>query len=288
MYFPKYWSQGESDGYSCWGWSDISTADAEQKGKASARRLAARLAHDAPPPDSADPKSAGPESSDHEYYGGTRPPREQVIEKVDGPTPYVISRNAYGSLVLNTASVAILDIDAPSPPSPESRGFFSWLLGKPSPTVPAAESVETHVRAWADRNRSLGVRLYRTAAGFRLMITSAIYTPSEFLTASLVKDLGVDERYVTLCRSQKSFRARLTPKPWRCSLVAPPSRWPHPSPAAEAQFKAWLDKYDEKITSYACCHLVFTLGPKEAHPSIVPILNLHDRYTKAEGSLPLA
>jgi hypothetical protein len=175
----------------------------------------------------------------------------------------------------------------PSQPR-RAGGVLSWLFGRLSVTAPAEESVEARVHAWADRNRSLGMQLHRTAAGFRLMITSSMYSPSELLAAHLVKDLAVDERYVTLCRSQKSFRARLTTKPWRCTLTAPPSRWLYPIPEAEAQFKAWLNKHESQIQSYASCPFVAALRSKEESPSIAPILSLHTTLSKAEASLPLA
>jgi len=34
--------------------------------------------------------------------------------------------------------------------------------------------------------------------------------------------LGADPPYRRLCRTQKCFLARLTPKPWRCGVAKPP------------------------------------------------------------------
>ena len=49
--------------------------------------------------------------------------------------------------------------------------------------------------------------------------------------------------YRRLCRTQKWFRARLTPKPWRCGFENPPCRWPWPDGRAEARYKDWETRY---------------------------------------------
>ena len=66
-------------------------------------------------------------------------------------------------------------------------------------------------------------RLYRTAAGYRLLLPnisgvirrdSYIVEPRNFDWGSW-EHLPVDETYKRLCLQQRVWRARLTPKPWR-------------------------------------------------------------------------
>ena len=57
-----------------------------------------------------------------------------------------------------------------------------------------------------------------------------------------MKALGADPAFLHLCRIQGSFRARLTPKPWRCGQANPPGSFPR-EPEAQAAFAEWLAQY---------------------------------------------
>jgi len=91
-----------------------------------------------------------------------------------------------------------------------------------------------------------------------------------------------------LCRSQQSFRARLTPKPWRCGAGRAPARFPFETQAAEQAFRAWDAGYRERQRRYATCALLGTLGHAEVHPEVRDIVALHDAETRASSGLPLA
>jgi hypothetical protein len=100
--------------------------------------------------------------------------------------------------------------------------------------------------------------------------------------------LGSDPLYLRLCRSQRSFRARLTPKPWRCGTRAAPARFPFETLAAEAAFRKWQEHYDGRRQRFATCALIGALGSAEVHPEVREIAAIHDEETRATSGLPLA
>ena len=86
--------------------------------------------------------------------------------------------------------------------------------------------------------------------------------------------LDADPAFVRLCRAQESFRARLTPKPWRCGCERPAVRFPREHAHDEERFSEW--------------RVVEEVGWRRVHPDVAPILSAHDRVTKATSTLPLA
>jgi hypothetical protein len=91
-----------------------------------------------------------------------------------------------------------------------------------------------------------------------------------------------------LCQAQECFRARLTPKPWRCNMAPPPWRYPWANADVEIRYRSWEQRYEQASRSYTVCRLVKQLGPQEIHPDVEPILALHDRLTGIEADRPLA
>ena len=88
--------------------------------------------------------------------------------------------------------------------------------------------------------------------------------------------------------SSTCFRARLTPKPWRCGLTPPPNRYPWEDAGAEARYRDWEQHYEQGIARYAVCKLITQLGPAETHPDVEPVLALHDEMTRLTDQRPLA
>lgn len=153
------------------------------------------------------------------YYGtGNRPIREQVIDEFnDGDDRYaVISRNAYGCQVLNTESVFFADVDIPLPRLTDK--LFGWF-GKKKPTF--EHNLVEKISKIIERDSRMCIRLYRTLRGYRIAIMDRLIDPENAQSDSLLKELGSDKLYVSLCRSQDCYRARLTPKPWRCGSTRP-------------------------------------------------------------------
>lgn len=234
------------------------------------------------------------------YLYSDRPVREEIVEEFgDDENPYaVITRNAYGSLVLNTARIMFADIDEPTPdqalesPLKPLLGLFGSLLGAPDLATEILdddkiEDIPAHVANVAREVPGLGLRLYRTAAGYRCMITSREYDPLSEHSQQLLVELGSDPLYVKLCHVQECFRARLTPKFWRCDLPAPPARFPWSDAAQEQLMREWEQSYAEGTQAYATCEFVESHGAAEIESQIAPIVELHDRLCCDAGK-PLA
>jgi len=288
MKFPAYWSKakvtetdrhGEPWEVTCWRWSDISAGDAQRLAREAAQQAARRLANEQEP---------------DECFYGQRPLREEVIQlKVDssGRQTHAITRNPYGVLVLNTAEVMFVDVDFP----PVTLGgmikhFFARLLGK-NPPPQLEQQVRrslVQLEAFLGDHPDWGVRLYRTTAGLRLLVTHALFDPCADSTQQQMALIGADPLYARLCRNQECFRARLTPKPWRCGHWPNRTTWPHEDAEQADRFAAWLAEYEQKQSGYAACRYLGTVGADTVHPEVASVIELHDEYCRAHQELPLA
>lgn len=228
MKFPKYWAKGSTefspntrnpqtgqDGglFSCWGWSDVSVEEAEKKGAERAEAAKKTI------------REKGWADDKYSYGDSDRPFREEVLEEwAEGDEdPYaVVSVNSYGCKVLNTNSVMFVDVDLP-----EQQGCLALLKhmvkslvgsGEPSPREVLEEEALAKLRGLAKSDPKFGVRVYRTSAGLRYLLTHVHADPASAATSRIMELLGADPLYVKLCERQECFRARLTPKPWRCGM----------------------------------------------------------------------
>lgn len=278
MNFPQFWARGGSGDFLAWGWSFQSVAEAQSLADQAAQRLADRFrAGDRPP------KHAG-------YYPN-RPFREQILREIKddrGETSAVITRNSYGCLVLNTARVMFVDIDLPEPKP--SGGFFKRLFGRTQPAPPANPQSEAMARIenWTRNNSDWGWRVYRTHSGLRLLATQGLVEANSEAASGVFEALGADPLYRKLCNTQKCFRARLTPKPWRCGLWSKPARWPWLDAKQEKRFHKWEAEYQNCSADRATCEFLRHIGTSTIHPEAQAILKLHDEPTRAESKLRLA
>src|SRR6266404_5578463 len=111
MHIPRFWSKvastaekpnGQSVPFVCWRGSPTSVAEAQALAQQAAQRMAARIA-------------SGQGFPERYAYPG-RQVREEIVEEIKSPLGDVaaaVTRNAYGSLVLNAARVLFIDIDLP-------------------------------------------------------------------------------------------------------------------------------------------------------------------------------
>lgn len=272
MNFPKFWAKGSHEGLTCWRWSDAALVEAEVLAREAARQLGEQFA------------ARGRPQSRYAY--ADRPLREPVLREFknsSGELAAVITRNSYGCLVLNTASVMFVDVDWPEPKS-TAGGWWKKIFGKAAPPAPndAEARALAQAEAWTRTKPGWGWRVYRTRAGLRLLATHALFAPEEAQTHTAFDALSADPLYRQLCKTQKCFRARLTPKPWRCGIANPPGRWPWPDAKAESRFAQWDARYLKVCESHATCALVTTMGAHPIHSDIQPILNVHDETTQAD------
>ena len=210
----------------------------------------------------------------------------QEIKNDAGETAAVITRNSYGCLVLNTARVMFVDVDLPEPKSP---GLFNRLFGKPSAApVMTESSALAKVENWTRNNPDWGWRIYRTRAGLRLLATHALFDPEAAASDDVFDALGADPLYRKLCKTQKCYRARLTPKPWRCGVRSKPERWPWLDASAERRFEKWQAQYQSFAFNWATCELISHIGNTVIHPDVQTMVKLHDEATRVGSKLQLA
>lgn len=288
MKLPHYWAKGaievsdqhrQTHQFSCWGWSSESTGDAEKKGKAKATRLAEQILKGIRP----DP-----------YLYGDRPLREEILEEYSNrqDKPYAaITRNSYGCHILNTANFMFVDVDLPRPTFLENlryrlQKFFGKSAAPPAQRHEAAAMMKLELVI--KDNPHLGVRVYRTFAGLRYLFTHDLVDPKSDMAWQIMRTLEADPLYVKLCQAQESFRARLTPKPWRCGIAAPSDRWPWSGVEAEARFRQWEGKYLASAQQFATCWFIGGYGNSNMHPVINAVVKIHDRRTKATVEMKLA
>ncbi len=283
MHIPKFWAKAEHDGVQCFRWSDRSIADAKSLALDAAKTLHERL------------RQGLIDNAKRDSYGyGSAPLREEVIKEIDrdrGELTAAITRNSYGCAVLNCTNVLFVDVDLEEKkPEAPSGGLFSLLFGNKTVHAAAPSGDEALRRVQQVIERTGAARVYRTKAGLRILFTHDEFNPKDSDVDALFESFGADPLYVRLCKLQESFRARLTPKPWRMDGAAakPPCRWPFDDARAESRFKGWLEEYDRAAAGYATCELVGAFGSGRTKPAIAKIVTIHDELTKVNSGLPLA
>jgi hypothetical protein len=109
--------------------------------------------------------------------------------------------------------------------------------------------------------------------------------PEAEATIAMLARFDADPQYVRLCRVQKCFRARVSPKPWRCDCRRPPTRYPWDSAAQESAYREWELEYHERTRGFAACELIGTFGERTVHPRIQRVIELHDGLACVGGIL---
>lgn len=171
--------------------------------------------------------------------------------------------NRYGAVCLNAVEVFFGDIDTSIDPRSPHKPVQD--LAQVGPLL--AQVVED----WG-----VCFRVYRTAAGVRLLELSRVWNPRSEDSQALLHDLRCDQAYIALTRRQNCFRARLTPKPWRCEVPEIETMEAAEAYAAERRYRV--------------AALVGVVGRR---PGAVPegvreVVELHDRLCNVSVDLPLS
>jgi len=279
MQIPRVWVKATGEGrfpngnvvpVALWGWGR-DESEARGNGADRLKRVLDRIGRGEPFPD--------------KYGYGSRPVREEILETLvldSGNEPSaVITRNSYGVQVLNTARLLFLDIDL-QPPSLIDR--IKRIFGGVSAEEKAIANLRNALRSYGRAT----FRLYRTASGLRAIAIDREFDPTARDVRDLMRDTGTDPAYARLCLAQRSFRARLTPKPWRCNSSAPPGQHPRSDAKLREQFAAWLSDYEKASSRYATCRFLETVGGGSPRGNAKTLVEVHDRTTRCNEPLALA
>jgi hypothetical protein len=279
MRIPKYWASGEhtltdprgaNHTFKATGWSDSSEEEARYKARKNAEKIARALVLENRRLDS--------------YTYEDRPLREEIVEQLefDDGKRSLITRNSYGALILNSPSTMFVDIDLPAS---SGGGWLGKLFSRSSETP--EQAAVGRISKLAEQ-RSWSARVYRTAAGLRAVFLHEYFDPKSGQTEDVMRSIGADPMYLQLCQKQECFRARLTPKYWRCSADRPPSRFPWTDNLEMERYRDWEKEYNSICAPYSTCHLLTEFKHGRAVPAIEEELRVHDRYTRSAEALKLA
>lgn len=324
MIVPEYWAEAKervvvdnrARTYKRFGWSDVSEAAALEN----ARERVAEAAEQAR-------KGESVRLIDHKLaYNGAEglPIREEIIERHGDA---VLTRNSYGALCLNTPDVMFADVDVPRD---RYRNYgwgvlavfllagilaalyfenTSWITGAivlaiflaapigkliysmtASLRIDPFETALARIEAYAKQRSSWLMRVYRTPRGYRVLVMHKTFAPDSREAQQFMKAIRGDPLYALMCRNQKCFRARVSPKPWRIGVehIRPrPGVWPIKRERMTDR-RRWVERYDDKARGYASCRFVKTFGRGRGARDCEAVRIVHDRKCKADSSLPLA
>ena len=283
MFIPRYWAKGEATAVTpegdvpvfCWRWSAESLAEARQNAEEAAAKAA---------------RNFSDRNALYNYGYTDRPPREEIVREITDESPEVtaiITRNIYGSLVLNTRDLMFIDVDVPWESSLARLGrWFAGLFGR-NVGEPAEVALE-RIREVAHAQPGLTFRVYRTYAGFRIVVVNRSVDPDSEQSSSLLERFDADPLYVKLCQAQKCYRARMTPKFWRCGAKRPPNRYPWKTEEEEQTYRQWQSDYESRIRDYTTCRLVETIGAASIGAHLRMLIELHDMLCDVYKDFQLA
>ncbi len=278
MNFPTYWHSASTPTRSvkAWGWSNVSQVEAVERAEARLDRILSALRNRT--------------QLERYSYCSDDVIFEPVIQEVPlpGEGRCVISRNAYGALVMNSSNVLFIDVDVDTKARPGFRKFLSGLFGKKTGPVDPFETRFQEIREWQTANPSTSLGCYRTSAGYRLVVLNRTFPPACTEATALLDVLCNDPLYRTLCRKQQCFRARLTPKPWRIGLPGMPGRHPHQTDEEKQNLQTWEQSYIAASVKFSICGNRVTLGQSALHPEVAAVLDIHDKACCRGNDLPLA
>lgn len=157
---------------------------------------------------------------------------------------------------------------------------------------PPIKQIET----FAQTHPQWMMNLYRTPAGYRLLVLHQKFNPADDSVWAELKTLNIDPMYQRMCQLQKCFRARVSPKPWRMGIAQKINGYSRRAwNVQQAQDPAriqWITDYNNQAQHYASCHLIKQFGENKDHFSfdttIQHVLQQHDQLSKAQTDLPLA
>jgi hypothetical protein len=282
MHVPPYWAKAEhrfdpegEHRVTAWRWSDRSTEEATAAARARVAELVAAIV-------------AGRRPDRGDY--ADRPMREERLASHPevGRDPWaIVTRNAQGSEILNTARVPFFDLDFAHLPGAGPLAALKGLLGGKRAGSEEERAV-AHVERWLQRSGGARVRVYRTRAGLRLLLMDRLLDPRGPDARRLLGELGSDPLYTRLCQVQGCFRARLTPKARRVGMKRIPHEWPAAGDAERSARDRWLAEYRDRCRGFGACRFLVELGSGRVEDEAARVRELHDRAALVDPGCELA
>ena len=191
------------------------------------------------------------QEAEHDY---DRIPADPVVQLIEPGSAWVIDRQPRGFLVLVSPVLGCIDRDFVSNGEAKLEKLQALSDGEILQLV--GEQLERS-------ELNLQLRVYRTAAGLRMLVESQPLRPDGALHLLLQQALDGDAIYAEVCQQSKVFAMRTTGKPAR------------------------LQKLEGQ--PYAVCRYLGTVGSAGVDEEVVRIIEAHDQLTRAlEEGLPLA
>jgi hypothetical protein len=189
-----------------------------------------------------------------------------------------ITRSNYGYRVLNTPDLGMVDVD------------FNLDFD----TAPQQLEVLSNLRDWVAKHPGQSWKVYRTAAGLRLLRTDAPQPLDDSFREVCATIYGVDNLYMSLCIEQGAFRMRISPKPKRIGIKYSDwnpydegsDGWSQSDPE-RTKVPLTIQAYEILQTQYKTCELVEVIGCGCVHVNLRHVLDLHDTFCKVNSKLPL-
>lgn len=325
MIVPEYWAQARIQRrvqerqvtVRRFGWSDVSEADAQRHADERAGEAMARIESG---------EKVKRRESKVPYNGADGLPiREEIVARHN---EVIITRNSYGALCLNTPDVLFADVDFVREPGARiylvsfalvllaalATGLYiqSWRIFFPvaigacilAPLLAAAihkliekvtggpeSRAKKRIARFSDQNPDWRLRVYRTPAGYRVLAMHRLFDPNGEDTLEFLHALHSDPIYIRMCRNQRCFRARLSPKPWRIGIESHmkprPGVWPI-KPERIPERREWIAHYEEAARGYAACRFEKSVGNGTTDSRVEYVQSLHDEYCGASSDLPIA
>ena len=289
MQVYRYWAR--ADGQSpnnpdyktaFWAGSDESEADAQRKAQHRLDHIDWRALEDYEYP-----------RDDYTYQHKPHP--EPLLDEVlddDGTRAAAFTINRYGATVLNTRTLAFIDVDLDGEHRPTLADVRAGgMLGKLGKKKRASDdeiidAITTLALDWSAQSAARGVRLYQTAAGVRIAIATPALEPAGEEIAALMREWQADPAYRRLCHVQQCYRARVTPKPWRMASGSRPDRIDYLTYNDGSRLE-WLKAYERQREDYAVCTIVAE-GGQPASGLHGDVLAMHDELCGVGSGKPLA
>lgn len=216
-------------------------------------------------------------------------PLVHECKRADGSIAARITRRGDGVKMLAAERVLIADLPLRGAAVRGARSRLGQWFWR-GPLAPRGETDRTEadvlarIGAALERRPAWGVRVYRSAAGLRMIATHALLAPSDPPARELLAELGLDAQAAV---AAAEYRCTLCATPKQVGAAPPPASFPFADRAQAASYEAWEQRYDSACTKYAHCHVLKRIGVETTVPETATIVELHDKVTRAGSTLRL-